>query len=461
MKKKLLKIFIKVFIGLFVIYAIYVVSNIIYANYAINIIMEAMDNYDSSMLNELTNYYDTYYLKKYIQENIGKENLKQFSYKKAKTIYFGGTVYWKYDICTADPKAVFENGTYVNELSNNFNEIYIKERQIQKKIAKKTGTYGRLTEEYDGSFGRFIPPDSFNEKAYYTLLENAVYQDENLYSGNAIKTTQIQIEYNIFTHELENIEDFLEIKHGELLIDSADELLKEKNVENRLCYSRMYKVGVKELNIITLDERFVSLYEKNEDPYVENKLEKYIIENNLSSEEIETYLINQGYIYGRCIYLENEKKDVLEVIFDKDKLLWINNEEGADFIKQKMNYFIQNNVSKNEILKELESMGYIRKEEILYANPELPDIVYVLNGENKEERFSELKEKGYIRIEEIYFYKPGFGYIVANFNDERFVNLICGNNTYLNKKGEYFLDENITKDEIINELVKDGFIVEN
>lgn len=461
MKKKFLKIFIKAFIGLFIVYAIYLVSNIIYANYTINLMLEAMDKGDSDLLNELIDNYNIYSLKSYIPKNSEKEILQNFSYKKAKTGYFWGTAYWKYDICTADPQAVFESGTYVNELVNNFDEIYIKERQLQKEIAKKTGTYGELPESYGGSFVRFMSPDTFDEKTYYTLLERVIHQDEKLYNGNSTKITQIQIEYNIFTHQFKNLEEFLELKNGEHFVNSADEIFKEKNLENRLRYLTMYKTGENPLNIITLDERFVSLYEDFEDSYIENKMEKYIIENDLSSEDAEKYLINQGYMYGRSIYLENDEDYTLEVVFDNDKLLWISDEKESDFIKEKMDYFIQNNVGKMEILKELENLGYYKNEELLYADPQIPDVIYILDGEKLEERFTDLEEQGYIRVEEIYFYKPNFGYIMAYFYNDKFISLFCGNNAHLNEKVEYFLNDNLTKDEIINELVNEGFIVEN
>lgn len=469
MTKKTLKFFLRVFICLVIVYGIYIVSNVIYANYTINIMLEdieeAIDNGDSDSLNELIYRHKIYSFESDIRKNSGKEGLKNFSYKKVKTGYFLGTVYWKYDIYTADPKSVFESGTYVNELENNFDEIYIKERQIQKKIAKKSGTYEELSEVNDGSFERFNEPDTLDEKSYYTLLEMAVHQDEKLYSGNATKISQIQIEYNIFTHEFENVEKFLELKNGELLVNSADEIFKKENIEDRLWDLKMVKAGEKPLNIIMLDERFVSLYEEAEDAKIENNMEKYIIENNLSSEEIEKYLIDQGYMYGRSIYLINEKADNLEVIFDNNKLVGFKDEENSDFIKEKMDYFVQNNMSKMEILKELETLGYYNNEEVLYVDPEISDVIYVVPEyvleSEREEIVADLESKGYILVEKMFFYKPKFGYIEAEFYNDRFIGLFCGNNAYLKEKREYFFNENLTKDKIIAELANEGFVVEN
>ena len=443
MKKKILKNLCKVFICLLLIYLIYVVANIICVNKKIDEVVA------SAVINS------------------EEDGLKKFSYQKKKMFYFLGKVHFMYEICIADPEDVLESGTHLKELLNNFDEKYIAERRILKSIAKKAGTYDDRNEEI-GLEWFFYDSQHYSDRAFYNLLKKTAYQEEREYSGNEIEVLPVKIEYNIFTHEFENLDSFSDKEYGELFIYRASLFLQNSNVKKDEFWFAMYKPGERELRLIEFNGKVVSVYEnfENEYPlsdfesyiesYVENKYEKYIIENNLSVDEAITYLKSQGYKFGRSMVLKNDKDEEVELVFDGDHLLWFNKESITNEVMEKVNYLFENNTSKAEITRELENMGYYQRKEYFYQDPQDSESLIILNNDND----SDLINQGCVKVEEVFFYNPEEGYITTYFDNENIVFFIGHDVETLSGKLEQFVSEKLSKAEVIEELIKYGFEIE-
>lgn len=443
MKKKILKNLCKVFICLLLIYLIYVVANIIYAN---NRIDEVIEN---------------------VVLNSGEEGVKNFSYQKKKVFYFLGKVHYEYEICLADPTDVFKSGTYLEELLNNFDEKYIDERRLLKNVAKKAGTYDDENEEIGFEIWNYS--QHFSDKSFYNLLKKTVYQEEREYTGNKIEVFPVTIKYNIFTHEFKNLDSFSDMKNGTLFIREAYVLFSNSDISKNESLIAMYKSGERELRLIELNDKVVSVYEnfENENPfgsdfesyienYVENKYEKYIIENNLSVDDAITYLKSQGYKFGRNIILENDEYKKVELVFDGESLLWFDKESITNEVEEKVNYLFENNTSKAEIIRELENMGYYQRKEYFYQEPQNLEWLRISYNDNDYDLINE----GYVQIEKVFFYNPEEGYIITYFDNENIVLFADYGIEILGGKLEQFISNKLTKAEVIEELRKYGFEIE-
>ena len=397
MKKKILKIIGKVFLCFLVIYLIYVIGNVIYANKKMHEFEIALNNNDFDALEE----YDG--IDVFDKE---KEFLKKFDYHRNKTYYILGRLIFEYEISIADSKDVLENGVHIKELLGDFETKYIEERQILKNIAQKTREYS----DFDETISFYLPNKSgenytyrkypdylysyihnsfnfagkdyyyydcfsypfntiyFDKEALYNLLEATALSDEKEYAGNKTNTLTIFVKYNIFTREFEDgLASFCAIKYGQELLNEATYMLYDSDLSIIQELIRMHKKGEEELRVIRINDKVVSVYEnfaeyKGYEECLENKFEKYILENNFSVDEAITYLKTQGYKLGRSIVLRNSEYKEIELVFDGEDLLWIDKTNMNDEEKEKVNYFFENNIHKDEIISELENMGYYEVE---------------------------------------------------------------------------------------------------
>ena len=298
--KKIFKIFLKVLVVVLIIYVIYVVTNVIYANSIIDKLVKAVEEADTKTLYGFNN--DSIDdISEYIRNTEELSELKVFSYEKIKTRYYLGKVRFYYDIKIANPDIVLENGIHTQNLLENIDDIYIKERQIEKEVLKKLGIYNKYSEEV--YINKYDAETSLDEKVFFDLIMESAYKDEEDYGGTDIKTVTVPIEYNIFTHEFRYLEDFYDIKHGELLINLAKRLHNEDYLKECMSYFSMCKQGEKPIIIVSLNDKFVSLYEVDEENKI-NEKEKYFIENKMTLDEIEKYLLNEGYIYDNFTEFE-------------------------------------------------------------------------------------------------------------------------------------------------------------
>ena len=192
--------------------------------------------------------------------------------------------------------------------------------------------------------------------------------DEKEYAGNKTNTLTIFVKYNIFTREFEDgLASFCAIKYGQELLNEATYMLYDSDLSITQELIRMHKKGEEELRVIRINDKVVSVYEnfaeyKGYEECLENKFEKYILENNFSVDEAITYLKTQGYKLGRSIVLRNSEYKEIELVFDGEDLLWIDKTNMNDEEKEKVNYFFENNIHKDEIISELENMGYYEVE---------------------------------------------------------------------------------------------------
>lgn len=390
MKKKILKIMGKVFLCFLILYLIYVIGNIIYAN-------KIMNEFEIALNNDEFDTFKEYGMPSFEKE---EESLKQFDYQKKRTYYLLGRLFFEYEITVANSSDVLENGVHLKELLNDFEERYIEERQNLKNIARKTGRYmdsdEKISFEFPSKSGEWytaikslnyyyyynnynlignnnsgyfdslcypVYPTCFDEGSLYNLLETAALLDEKEYTGNITSTFTLRVRYNIFTHEFDGLASFCATKYGQDLLNEATYIFYNSDLSLTQELIRMHKKYEDELRVIIINDKIVSVYEvwdeyKGYEKYIENKFEKYILENNLSLDEAIAYLKSQGYKLGTSVVLKHAEQEEIELVFDGENLLWFDKINLDDEEKEKVNYLFENNASKTEIINELENMGY-------------------------------------------------------------------------------------------------------
>lgn len=368
--KKVLKKILKCLLVAVVVCIVYYVICLVRSCFLVKDLTKAMEYDNFNQIEELTgemffqDYSFSEFKKEFINEYNCFRNNKTFTYNFSGIRPYWNYILFEYEISYPDSEWIVENGENTKEILNNIDNTTLD--ILRKQCA---------TESYFEEIGNFEFP------SFIILQEN--YKD--WYGETHDKLIAVS--------EAINLKNIMNAVKQDMESNEKPKLEKQKAI---IAY-----------NIFTNKFETDGLF--------------YYAARGFSSAQDTVFKFNEAY-FNAAILISNQQmwiysnENRVNCLFLNDDLVWLDDyDHSNESLKDKNIYFLCNNIKKDEILKALEEDGYFASDE---------ELLFVKEGENS-------------------------------------IEIVLRNNQYLwsddIEKGEYFLENNLSKEEIIQYLSNDGF----